>query len=417
MIDEGLKTKLLKYNQNYILASLERMTGEDKEKLINQLLNIDFEEMENLYSLTKGVTVEKDEIIEPMKHEDITKLDIDTKQKYVKIGEEIIKSNKFAVVTMAGGQGTRLGHNGPKGTFDMGLDSHKSLFEIFSDKLNCASKKYDAKINWYIMTSKENNGETIRFFEDKNYFGYGKELVTKFFEQRQLPMLDENGKILINENGFVKEAANGHGGVFEAMFINGVLDDMKKKGVEWIFICGVDNPLVNMVDPLFIGFSAANKYIASSKTLEKAYPKEKVGAFCKKNGSPYVMEYTEISDELANLRNNDGELVYGESHVLLNLYNIVALEKIKEAKLPYHVAHKKSNYMDVDGRIVIAEKPNAYKFETFLFDGFSLLPDVGLLRGIRENDFAPIKNATGDDSPETARKLYLDYEKRLKEGE
>lgn len=144
----------------------------------------------------------------------------------------------------------------------------------------------------------------------------------------------------------------------------------------------------------------------------KAYPEEKVGVFCKKNGMPYVIEYTEISDEMAHQRNEAGELIYGESHVLLNLFNMEILDKIKEARLPYHVAHKKATYMDESGNIIEPEKPNAYKFEAFIFDAFGMIPEVGLLRGIREDEFAPVKNATGNDSPETARKLYIDYHKR-----
>lgn len=405
---EKLKKFLQDHDEIYLLAGLERLTGEDREKMIKQIDKIDFDEMDRLFKLTQKFEEKSDDVIEPMRHEDITTLDEETKRSYIAMGEQIIKSGKYAVVTMAGGQGTRLGHNGPKGTFDMGLPSHKSLFEIFADKLKVAKEKYNTNINWYIMTSNENNDATKSFFESHNYFENDKSLVSKFFIQNELPMLTEDGKILVGEDGFVKEAANGHGGVFDAMFENGVLDDMKEKGIEWVFICGVDNPLVNMVDPLFIGFTASHGYIAASKTLPKISPEEKVGAFCMKNGRPYVMEYTEISSELANMKDVNGELIYGESHVLLNIFNIKALDLIKEVKLPYHVAHKKSSYIDEEGKLVESSKPNAYKFETFLFDAFSILPNLGLIRGIREKDFAPIKNAIGEDSPETARKLFIE---------
>ena len=340
------------------------------------------------------------------------KLTVEEKERFISIGEEIIKSGKLAAVTMAGGQGTRLGHDGPKGTFDLGLDSHKSLFEILTDGFKETLEKYEVAIPWYIMTSKENNDDTVKFFEKNNYFEYPREAVRMFFKQSELPMLDESGKIIINEEGIIKEAADGHGGIFEAMFRNGVLADMKEKGIEWIFVGGVDNPLVKMADPLFIGFAASNNYMAASKTLAKAYPEEKVGVFCKKNGKPYVIEYTEISNEMANQKDEKGELLYGESHVLLNLFNINTLEMIKEVKLPYHSAHKKATYIDENGKIIKPESPNAYKFEAFIFDAFSLIPEIGLLRGVREDEFAPVKNAEGSDSPETARKLYLDFQKR-----
>lgn len=409
---EEMKDVLERHNQNHVVLAYERANSENKKKILEQVSKIDFENMKKLYNTAKNPVEVKEAEITPMQYKDVTKLTDDEKSRYIAIGEKIIKERKLAAVTMAGGQGTRLGHTGPKGTYDLGLDTHKTLFEILNDNLKEALKKYKVAIPWYIMTSNENNDDTVRFFEEKNYFGYPKDAVKMFFKQSELPMLSEDGKLIINEEGIIKEAADGHGGVFEAMFRNGVLEDMKKSGIEWIFIGGVDNVLVKMADPLFVGFAAKNNFMAASKTLEKAYPKEKVGVFCKKNDKPYVIEYTEISDEMANERNESGELVYAESHVLLNLFNIETLEKIKESKLPYHTAYKKANYTNEDGKVIIPNEPNAYKFEAFLFDAFSLLPEVGLLRGIREDEFAPVKNAIGNDSPETARKLYIDFMKR-----
>lgn len=413
---EQMKEILKKYNQEHVLKVYERADDVKKKIILNQLKKIDFEQMKILYNLTQNDVEFKDAVIEPISYVDTLKLSETEKRKYIEFGENIIKSGKLAAVTMAGGQGTRLGHNGPKGTFDLGLDSHKSLFEILTDGLKEAKENYGVNIPWYIMTSRENNDDTVKFFEDNDYFGYPKNSVRMFFKQSELPMLDENGKVVISEEGIIKEAADGHGGIFNAIFQNGVLDDLKNNGIEWIFVGSVDNPLVRMADPLFVGFAAMNNYMAASKTLAKAYPEEKVGVFCKKNGKPYVIEYTEISNELAQQRDENGELVYGESHVLLNLFNINTLEKIKEVKLPYHSAHKKATYMNENGDIIKPDTPNAYKFEAFIFDAFSLLPEVGLLRGIREDEFAPVKNAEGNDSPETARKLYLNYHARKRDG-
>ena len=372
--------------------------------------------LKKLYSISKNENKSQNGKIEPMEHLDIENLSENEKQLFLSKGEEIIKSGRLAVITMAGGQGTRLGFNGPKGTFDMGLSSHKSLFEILSDYLKEVCKKYNAVIPWYIMTSVENYDATKEFFENHNYFGYKEYGNVVFFKQGKLPMLDENGKVIINEEGLIKEAADGHGGIFEAIYKNKVLENMKNKGIEWVFVGSVDNPLVKMADPLFIGFADTKNYLIASKTIEKAYPEEKVGVFCKKNNKPYVIEYTEISPELAKQKNEKGELLYGESHVLLNLFNIKALEMIDEAKLPYHSAHKKTKYMDEKGNVINSNEPNAYKYEMFIFDAFSIIPEIGLLRGKRENEFAPIKNASGMDSPETAKKLFEDFEKRKKEG-
>ena len=311
---------------------------------------------------------------------------------------------------MAGGQGTRLGHNGPKGTFDLGLENHKSIFEILCDTLILARNTYGITIPWYLMTSNENNSATISFFEEHNFFGYPKEAI-HFFKQGELPMIGTDGKILLNEKGLIKLAANGHGGIFESMFKNGVLADMKQKGIEWIFIGGVDNVLVKMVDPVLMGLCITNNTLAGGKSLVKAGPKEKVGVFCKRNGKPSVVEYTEITEEMANATDATGQLLFGESHILCNLFNIKALEAISKNNLPYHSAFKKANYMDSNKEIITASEPNAYKFEAFIFDAFSTLDDMSILRVKREEEFAPVKNATGVDSPETARELYTNFHK------
>ena len=188
-----------------------------------------------------------------------------------------------------------------------------------------------------------------------------------------------------------------------------VIEEMKKNGIEWVFINGVDNVLVKPVDPLLMGMSITNKVLGAVKTIEKTDPKEKVGVFCRKNKKVGVVEYTEISEDMANLRDDYGSLVYGDANAIFHLYNIKGLEKVAEVKLPYHIAVKKANYVDCNGKTIKAEKPNAYKFEMFIFDSYEMFEDVVVLRVKREEEFAPIKNAEGVDSPETARKLYKDY--------
>ncbi len=402
---------LKKYDQEHILKFYQRMNDDDKEKLLEQIQNIDFEQIMNLYNKSKENVVINTSKVEPIISVDSEKLSEEEKSKYIKFGEEIIKSGKLAAVTMAGGQGTRLGHNGPKGTYDLGLPSHKCLFEIICDGLKETCKKYNTLVPWYIMTSRENNADTIKFFEENNYFEYPREAFGMFFNQGELPMLDENGKLIIGEDGFIKKAADGHGGIFESLYKSGALEDMKKRGIEWVFIGGVDNVLVRMTDPLFTGYAAANNYMVASKTIIKSCPEEHVGVFCMKDNKPYVIEYTEITEDMANLRNDSGELVYGDAHMLLNLFNIKTLNKIAEYKLPYHSAHKKCTYMNEAGEIIKPDKPNSFKYEAFLFDAFSQLPEIGLLRGKREEEFSPVKNAEGVDSPETARRDYIKYHK------
>ncbi|MBR2290086.1 MAG: UTP--glucose-1-phosphate uridylyltransferase [Clostridia bacterium] len=407
--------ELLRNNhQEHILKMMELCNQEQKQNLLNQVKNIDFNQISNLYSISQNLnsgasSLAQEQAIEPIKYVDKYNVDKEYAKKLIATGEEVIKKGKYAVVTMAGGQGTRLGHDGPKGTYLLNIEPKpKYLFEIFADKLTEVNKKYGITLNWYIMTSSENNKQTSSFFESHDYFGYPKEKV-KFFIQDNLPVLSEDGKLLIDKDFNVKFAASGHGNIYKAMRDSGVLKDMKEKGIEWIFIGGVDNVLLNMVDPMLLGLTISEGNQVGSKTIVKANAHEKVGAFCKKNKSPFVIEYTELSDDMAEMTNDKQELVYGESHIMCNLYSLQALEKIASQPLPYHSAHKKADFLDSNGNVVKAESPNAYKYEAFLFDGFGLFDDISILRGRREEDFAPIKNKEGVDSPETAIKLYNHY--------
>lgn len=406
-LDE-IKVKLEKYGQEHLLLSYDRLDEEGKEKLLRQIENINFDECNELYALTKETKKFDNITLEALKVTDASALSDEEIKQITKLGEKIIREGKYAVVMMAGGQGTRLGHNGPKGTFDFGLASHKTIFEVFADKLKHVREVLGVTVPWYIMTSKDNNKQTVDFFEANNYFDY-KDGIKTFFNQKELPMMDESGKLILDENGLVKEAANGHGGVYEALVENGALDEMKKDGIEWLFICGVDNVLAKLVDPVLVGYSALNNYKITSVSCIKANPQEKVGVLCKKNGRPSVVEYTEMPDDLKEELNDKGELKYGESHILMNLFHISVISDIAQNKLEYHVAHKKCDYMDDEGNMVKATEPNAYKFETLLFDAFERLDEIGILRYHREECFAPIKNAEGVDSPETARALYEEY--------
>lgn len=404
-----VKQKLDKYGQEQLLDAYNRITDEkEKQEFLDSIFTIDFNQVNELYESSKQKPSFANSKIEPIDYTDKSKLTKEEYEELKAIGAKKIKEGKLAVVTMAGGQGTRLGHTGPKGTFDLGLDSHKSIFEILTDTMNKERKEYGVDIPWYIMTSEENNKETEDFFKAHDFFGYPEKMIT-FFKQGKLPMMSTEGKILVDEKGKIKEAADGHGGIFHSMLKDGVIYDMKARGIEWVFIGGVDNVLVKPVDPVLMGLAEKKNVLAAGKSAVKANPKEKVGVFCKRDGKPSVVEYTEISDEMAEETDQNGELKYGESHILCNLFNIKAIDKISQMKLPYHIAHKKAKYIDKDGKLVVPDAPNAYKFEAFLFDAFESLEDMAILRVKREEEFAPVKNAEGVDSPETARKLYTDF--------
>ncbi len=407
---EEIQDILKKYGQEHLLNHYDLLDEKKKQTLLEQINKIDFELVNNLYSSTKEQKTNGHDKITPIDYLDKFKLN-DQYKYYEGIGKKAIKEGKLAAVTMAGGQGTRLGHSGPKGTYDIGLDSHKSLFELLSENLKEEGKKYDVMIPWFIMTSRENNKDTVEFFEKHKYFGYQKNKNIFFFEQGELPMMDTEGKILIGEDGLIKLAADGHGGIYESLVKTNMTKKMRELGIEWVFIGGVDNCLVKMVDPVLMGIAIDKKVTVACKSVVKANPHEKVGVFCRRNGKPNVIEYSEITDEMAEATDENGELLYGESHILCNLFSIDAIERMGSEPLPYHVAFKKAKYIDKDGNLVEPDSPNAYKFEAFLFDAFGEVDDMAVLRVKREEEFAPVKNSDekGVDCPKTARELYKKF--------
>ena len=404
--------KILKQNnQEHIIDILEKMSFEDSKKIEKQILELDFEKVKKLYNELKNGYAEEINTIEPVKYIEKLKLNEQEKNEYEKLGTKVIKENKLAVISVAGGQGTRLGHSGPKGTFELSLETifgkKVSIFEVLAQNFIKAKSVYNVDINWYIMTSNENNKATIDFFEENNYFNLNKNSV-KFFTQNDIPIIDENGKILIGGNYLIKTASNGNGGIYEVLKKQNILNDMKSKGIEWIFVSGVDNILVNPIDPLFVGLTINDNNLVAVKTVKKIDANEKTGVYCKKNGKIGVIEYNEITDELRNARGKDGELLYGQSNIVSHLYNIKALEILEDVELPYHRAHKKGSYINKNLEEVFPNEPNVYKFEKFIFDAFEKFDNITILSVAKNQEFAPIKNAEGNDSPETAVRLYID---------
>ena len=409
LLDYNETKKILeKYNQEHLLNFFEELTKTEQEDLLKQISEIDFEQLNNLYTSLVKKEQKSNDKIDTIEYIDKMKISENKRQELEQKGADLIKQNKLAAVTMAGGQGTRLGHNGPKGTFE--LFPGKSLFSILAESLKKACNKYQTTIEWYIMTSEENNDETISFFERNSYFQYKKQAV-HFFKQGKLPLVNKNGKILLEEKGKIKLAADGNGSIFVSMLKNGIIEDMKKKNIEWMFIGSVDNCLLKMIDPIFLALTEEKKVLAATKSIVKANPKEKVGVFCRRNGKPSVVEYSEISEEMAEKKDENGELVFGESHIMCNMFNIKLIQQVGNEKLKYHVAFKKSDYINEEGKKVKAEEPNCYKFESFIFDMFERVDNILIMRTKREEEFAPVKNKEGVDSPETARQLYLNQNK------
>ena len=395
--------KLEKYNQTHLLKFYDELNDKEKEELLNQIDNIDFDYINELYN-NKDVIEMTDKEITSIPATDKDKLD---KEMYSALGEKTIKDGKLAVCSMAGGQGTRLGFDGPKGTFMLDLDKPTSIFETIVNKLKYTFEKYGVLTYWYIMTSNQNNDQTIKFFEDNNYFDYDKNHII-FFKQGELPLLDKDGKIVLKDKANIFMAPDGNGGIFRALGTEKILAHMKEHDIEYLAVGNVDNILIHMVDPILIGLMKEKNAELISKSFMKPTPDGKWGVYCKMNGKPRVIEYIETPRELLEARNSEGELIYGDAHFGCNFFNISLLNKIVDEKLPMHAALKKNKTIDDEGNVMEIE---TFKFEAFIFDAFSMAEDIVIFRTKRDEEFAPIKNKEGDESPETAIELYRKFYK------
>lgn len=320
-------------------------------------------------------------------------------------GLRALSRGEVAVLLLAGGQGSRLGHEGPKGTFDIGLASHKSLFEIQADSLKELAEAAHFAPAWYIMTSATNHCETVAFFEAHNYFDYPKHKV-HFFQQGMMPSVDFNNRILLVDADQVALNPDGNGGCFIAMKRHGILDQLQAEGVKWLFLYGVDNAIVNIADPVFVGYTLLSGKPAASKVVAKAHPGEKVGVLCYDHGRPAIVEYSEMTPEDTCLLDANGNLVFGNGSILNHLLSVEVLREYMDQPLTFHLATKKIPYWEAGKGLCQPTEPNGYKYESFLFDLFPHFSDMGALLVDRHMEFAPVKNASGEDSPETARKLY-----------
>ncbi|MFQ5653036.1 MAG: UTP--glucose-1-phosphate uridylyltransferase [bacterium] len=319
-------------------------------------------------------------------------------------GEEALRRGRVAAFLVAGGQGTRLGFDGPKGKFPISPIRKKSLFQLHAEKILALSRRHDTAIPWYIMTSKTNHEETVELFERQHYFGL-RPAEVMFFRQEMVPALDPNGKLLLETKDHIFENPNGHGGSLSALKNSGALDDMKDRGIDLIFYFQVDNVLVKMCDPLFLGVHLQQRADMSAKIVVKTDPEEKVGVLGRIDGKWGVIEYSDLSEQEKTASAPDGSLRFKAGNMAIHVLSVAFVERENKGglRLPWHVAHKKIPFLDANGRLVAPEGPNGYKFETFVFDALKDAKRAVFLEARREAEFSPVKNATGVDSPESAR--------------
>nr|WP_240159715.1 UDPGP type 1 family protein [Paenibacillus aceris] len=335
----------------------------------------------------------------------------EVRKKITENGWERLRQGKVAALVVAGGHGSRLEHEGPKGTYNIGLPSGKSLFQLQAERLLNLSRKAGRFIPWYIMTSPENHQDTVRYFQESEYFGYAMDDIF-FFRQNVLPSLDSDGHILLSAKDEIALTPSGNGDCFASMKRSGALDDLNRRGVEWLFYYNVDNALIRVADPFFIGAAVHHNYPIATKVAEKSYPEEKVGILCMKDGRPAVMEYMDVPSELLYETDSSGNLTYGLANLSIHLFRTDFIEQYADTNIPYHAANKAVKYIDDQGHLIHPASPNAFKFEKFIFDFFPLVESMMVLKIRREEEFAPVKNKEGKDSPATARSLMQDLYKK-----
>ena len=390
---------LKKYNQEYLLNFFNELTSSEKEILLSQIHNINFAEINDLYirsNMDDSISFDR---ISPIPFFEKSKLSNEEINYYSQIGNDAINSEKLAIITLAGGQGTRLGYKGPKGSYEIDVPPKKSLFEFACDNLKKLQRKTGISLRWYIMTSPTNDKATKDYFEAKDYFGYPKQKVN-FFIQSTLPIIDVNANVILETPYSIKTGSNGNGDVFKSFASSGFIDELETNNIEWIFIGGIDNILLKLIDPLFLGLTIAGNYQIASKSIRKLDLSTSDWVFANVDGCPSIIDPQNIKADIDK---------YNQKNILAHLFSLDALKKLSNVDLPYHRAFKKCDFINSEGMKEVPLKPNSFKFEKFIFDAFSFFDRILLLEVNPSEEFAPIKAFTGNETPETALELYKKY--------
>ena len=410
---EKTKKLLKKHNQSHLWAFWEQLNASQRRNLLAQIEMLDLTEIDewvaNYVKKSTPVPVPVDFVPPPFYS--LNPADPEQKRKYNQAGElgrELISTGKVAAFVVAGGQGTRLGFDGPKGNFPISPVKNKTLFQIFAEIIDATAKRYQTICPWYIMTSPSNHAETVETFRSNNYYGLNEKDVF-IFQQGTLPSLDFEGKILLADKDAIAYSPDGHGGSLKAIYKSGAIGDMRSRGVEYISYFQVDNPLINIFDPLFIGLHVLDQAEMSSKAVIKIEPKERVGIFALVGGKVTIIEYSDLPDEPAKKRCPDGSLAFKLGNIAIHIINCAFVEKLNNAGfvLPLHRAIKEIPHIDLQGNFVEPDRPNGVKLESFVFDALPLASKSVILEALRSEEFAPVKNASGVDSVDSAREMMV----------
>lgn len=382
-------------NQKY----LKDLVGKEiPQRLVDQLNNMDWSYLELIHEREQ-----KRGEFAPLGAMELPEIQA-KKEEFKAIGLDAIRACKVGAILLAGGQGTRLGFDKAKGMYNIGLNKDLYIFEQLIRNLQKVTDEAGAFVPLYIMTSDKNDEQTREFFAEHEYFGYNKDFI-KFFVQEMVPAVDFDGNVLVEAEDSLAMSPNGNGGWFTSLVKAGLGEDMKEKGVEWLNVFAVDNVLQQIADPVFVGATIQSGCVSGAKVVRKCDPYERVGALCLEDGKPSIIEYYELTPEMAEATNEAGSLLYGFGVILNYLFSVEKLFEIAEKQMPLHIVEKKVPYIDENGVAVKPETPNAYKFETLILDMVYMMDNCLSFEVEREKEFAPVKNPSGVDSVDSAREL------------
>ena len=396
---EQAREKLTQYGQEHVLKYYDELSEAQQQELLGQ---IDATDM-SILSACKN----KEELVKKGKISPLAAMQLDeienSRESFTATGLEAIRAGKVGAVLLAGGMGTRLGSDDPKGMYNVGITRELYIFECLVNNLMDVVRQADFWIHLFVMTSDKNHEATVSFLKAHDYFGYKAEYV-HFFKQEMAAATDYEGKIYLEEKGKLSTSPNGNGGWFISLKNSGLLDVIHENGIEWLNVFAVDNVLQRIADPCFVGATIQKNCVVGAKVVRKNAPDEKVGVMCLEDGKPSIVEYYELTEELMNAKDEKGEPAYNFGVILNYLFKVQELEKLM-AGLPLHVVEKKIPYLNEQGELVKPEEPNGYKFENLVLDMIHQMDSCLPFEVVRNKEFAPIKNKTGVDSVESARAL------------
>ena len=405
VFETRLLKKIIKSGNSHILYFWNELSDFEKDFFIDEIERLDFKLIQEYFAMYQNNGKIEQKFSEP-KYTSLSSIR-ENKEVY-KIGEKSFRNGQVAILTVAGGQGSRLGLDMPKGCFPISPIKKKSLFQIFAEKIAFYSNYYKNDLKWFIMTSEENYQSTKSFFEESRYFNLKKRNIV-FFNQGMLPTLTFDGKLILKEKNQILLNPDGHGGILKALLKMGLLNEIKDRGIKYLSYCQVDNPLARLVDPYFLGAHISENSYVSTKVIRVNYPREKMGRAVESNGINKVIEYSDLTEDKLNKKDSNGEYIYGLGSIAVHIFNVPFLLRWTK-KLPIHFAKKISSGYKYDENGNLTKKEiDTIKFETFIFDTIPMAKKSIFFETKREEEFAPLKNKEGDDSIETATKLQINF--------